>query len=941
MVLLSLRRIRTLTGVVRTSGRLLSPASAVLLGRDEELAAVRRTVGEARAGRSGVLVLEGEPGIGKTSLLRRAIAEAEDVRVLRAQGVESEAELAHAGLHELLRPILALVDQLPAPQAEALRGALLLAPVATVDRFAIYVAVVSLLAAAADQRPVLVVVDDGHWIDTASAEALTFAARRLDADGIAMLIALRRNGRSPFAAAPLPRLALRGLSREHAAALLAQAASCAVDRRVSERLHDTTGGNPLALLELAERLSKSELAGRAPLREALSPGGAIEETVARRVGALSEEARTALLVAAASDARRMDTILCAAEARGVTAAAFAEAEAAELVSVDGSTLRFQHPLLRSSVYASAPPGLRREAHLALAGCLGDDRPEERAWHLAAAALAPDESIAAALEEAAHRFSRRSGYSEAARALERAASLTPSDDVRARRLLAAAEAAWSSGSAAWAGELLAEALRLAHDPLLSADIEFRQATIEAWAGSTRGARDRYLAQAERLAPRDPDRAAAALAYAAALWAVAGDLGAAGSVAERAAELAASATVSPRTERIVAETLGTVLIMQGRATEGTRLVGRAAAWFEGEEQRGGSHYAALSLTWVEEYELARRLVEELVTTSRRHGDLRALAAGLEVLAELEYRVGDWQRAYAAASESTRLADETGQPVQHAYSAAVLAIVEAAQGRESAREHAQLALDLGQQRGLAMMTEYAGYALGLLELGLGRFDQAIDQLERAAVFARASGRGEPGVLQWGPDLVEAYVRAGRREQAREALGELEQLALETDRRWALAAVARCRALLAQDEEAETAFTEAALRHEVTPAPFERARNDLCYGEWLRRARRRRDAREALRRALAAFERLGAVPWAEAARRELDATGETIPRRDLGADEVLTAQELQVALVVAKGATNKEAATALFLSPKTIESHLSSAYRKLGVRSRTELARRLTAAP
>jgi len=911
-----------------------------LVGREDELAAIRGTLDRARAGASATLLLEGAAGIGKTSLLDHAVAAAEGFNVLTARGVEFEAEFAFAGLHELLRPILPLIDRLPPLQAEALAGALQIAPVEHLDTYSVSVALLSLLAAAAEEQPVLQIVDDAHWLDNASAAALAFAVRRLDADAVATFVAMRDGHDSPLVAASQQRMRVTGLARPEARDLLERMAGTTVSATVADELREATAGNPLALSELGQGLSAGELAGRTPLPEQLAAGAAIEAAFARRVGTLSAGAEEALLVAAASDAGRMDTILCAAAASGLGEAAFLEAESAGLIAVDRGTLRFEHPLLRSFIYGRASAARRRAAHLALAGCAPEDQPERRAWHRAAAALAPDEGVAAELESAAHAFSRRSGHVAAARALERAASLTPGDDARARRLLAAAESAWNAGSPAWAAELLAEALPLVRDPLLRADIEFRQTTIEAWAGAPHAARERYVTLAARLAAEDVDRAAAALSYAAAMLVVGGSVAEAHTVAARAAELAATGTVSSRTNRIVDETFGVILLMQGETEHGRERVVRAARWFEDAEDLGGSQYAALALAWVERYDDARRLLEPLIARSRQQGNLRALAAGLEVLAEVEFRTGEWQRAYAAASESVRLAQETDQPVQLAYSAGVLAIVEAAQGREEAPTHAALARELGAERGLDMMAEYAGYALGLFELGRGSIGAALAQLETAAAFARRSGRGEPGVLQWGPDLVEAYLRDGRVDMAAQALDELESMARATNRKWALAASARCRALLAEEgAAAESAYGEAASLHTTLSAPFERARNELGFGAWLRRSRRRREARDVLRSALATFERLGARPWAQAAHRELEATGEVVARDGGPAGGVLASQELQVAVVVAKGATNREAASALFLSPKTIESHLSSAYRKLGVRSRTQLAAALAA--
>lgn len=909
----------------------------MLAGREAELARIDRLLDDARAARSGVLVVVGEPGIGKTSLLEHAVVRADDMLALRAQGVETESELPFAALHELLGPIVDSIDEIPEPQAAALRGALLLETTDEVDPFAVYAAVLSTVAVASDRRPTVLVVDDAHWLDTASTEALAFAGRRLKSDCVAMLVALRPEAASPFLRAPFAQLLLAALDRSAAAQLMRDARGRAPGGRVVEQLVEATGGNPLALIELATELSDGEFDGRVPLRR-VPPTRIVEEAFAARLGPLPHTARTALLVAAASESDDMHELLSAAVTLGSDAGGFEVAEEARIVRIDEGTVHFAHPLLRAAVIAAASPAELRDAHRALANAVAGSRgPERRAWHLAAAALAPDEEIASALESAADSYRLRSGYLASARAVERAARLSPEDEKRAGRLVAAARSARRAGRAPWASEMLAEAVVLTTDPAVRTEIEFQRAAIEAWQGSLESAQGRYVRVADQIEGAEPARAAAALAYAAALSVVGGDTAGALATTRRAAALVERAAVDEKTEAQVLETLGCVLLLRGESDEGLALIRRVASWFEERGDPADSEYVAGCLIWIEEYARARQLLEALVDAARRGGDLRTLAEALEILSDLEFRTGRWSAALAAAAESTRLAEDTDQTVQLAYSLAALAVIEAAHGDEVCVGHAERARALATEYGLAVLTEFIGFALGLFELGTGSPERAAAHLDEVARYTERTGRGEPAVLPWAGDRIEALLLSNRVNEAEEGLATLERQAAATGRVWAHAAAARCRGLLAEDSEFAEHF-EDALRWEArAPVPFERARIELGFGQRLRRARRRSESRAHLRSALRLFESLGARPWVERTRRELQASGETMRPRDAAAADVLTSHELQVALLVASGASNREAAARLFLSPKTIESHLSSVYRKLGVRSRVALAQRM----
>jgi DNA-binding CsgD family transcriptional regulator len=910
----------------------------MLVGRTGECAGLDRLLEGVRAGRGGALALRGEPGTGKSALLAYAVEQATDVRVLVASGVPSESEIPFSALLELLRPVLAWLDELPRPQADALAGALALGPPVAGDRFAVYAATLSLLAHGADEAPVLGVIDDAQWVDASSADALLFAARRLGAERAGLLFAVHEDAAAPFEAAAVPTVAIGGLDREASTALLAQRAPDLAPA-VAEQLFRATAGNPLALVEIPALLSAGQLDGSEPLDDPIPAGAGAERAFLRRIAELPDATQRALLVAATAGSAEIAAIAGAIAVRGLDAAALEAAETAGLIVVDGVRLAFRHPLVRSSVYHGAAPSDRRAAHGALAAALGESSDphatERRAWHLAAAALAPDERVAEALDAAAAAAGERTGYAAAAAAFERAAELTPGADDQARRLLRAAEAWQLAGRSPRAVDLLDRALALAGDPLLRAAIHHLWGRIDTWRGPAAAAHERLVREAARVEPLAPERAAQMLTDAVTAFVVIGDIRGAVATAEQAYEAASRLGGTP--ELLAALQLGKALILHGDSVAGHPLIMRCDELADGLVHGIELAHCAPALMAVEEYEAARAVLDRLVDAARSAGAFGLLAYCLGALAELDVRTGRWTSAYAAGFEAVKLAEETGQDGQLSYNLARLARLEAAQGREDAcRAHADRALELAHELGFGSSVAFAESALGLLELGLGNPEAAGDRLRECGRLVERLEMREPGRLEWEPDLVEALARAGQLEAAEVALGRFEHRAVAAQRSWAIAAAQRCRGMLA-GEGFEACFEAALEWHDRTQTPFERARTQLCFGERLRRARRRSDARSQLRAAVEAFDRLGARLWAERARRELRASGQTARRRDPSTAERLTAQELQVALIVARGATNREAAAALFVSPKTIDSHLHSAYRKLGVRSRTELAERV----
>jgi DNA-binding CsgD family transcriptional regulator len=912
---------------------------AVLVGRAAECAQIERLLNAAHGGRSEVLIVRGEPGVGKSALLRYALGRATQagLTTISARGIESESEIPFAGLADLIRPVSQAISSIPETQQVVLAGALALGPPIPGDRFAVCAATLSLLAAAADQKPLLCVVDDIQWLDASSAEAIAFAARRVEAEGIGVLIALREGERATIDLSDFPTLRLHGLN-EQAAIDLLTATQPGLTAEVASRLNAAVRGNPLALLEIPVLLSEAEQSGTAPLPDPLPAGPNLERAFLRRVGGLPREAQRALVAAAASESGDMAQILRGLKLMQLPAGALDAAESAGLISIEGPQVTFRHPLIRSAIFQAADPVDRRNAHKALAEALDDEQfADRRAWHLAAAATAPDEAVAAALERTAQWSKSRRGYGEAARALIRAASLTPSPVSRARRLLDAAKALQLAGKSVDALGLLDGAISNLPDDAVRSEIELLRAEMEMWVTAPMTAHRRLVAEAARLEASDPNAAAIVLAEAVVACTMAAEISLALQTARRAHMLAARAhTPAPLLVDIV---LASALVLSGQADEASALIeqllGRVAA--SGPTDKRGMHYLIHLLLTCERIDQARLLLLRFISEARHAGAVGVLPYELALLSELEFRCGNLPAAYAAGTESVRLAHETAQGSSAGYSVVALARVEAAQGRElDCRGHVAAAVALAREHGNVSVFHYANAALGLLELGLGSLADATSRFETVVRLAHDNGVREPNQGQWQPDHIEVLTRLGRRDEANRALSAFEDDAVRTNRFWARATVARCRGYLAENGYAKH-FEDALQLHQSSPSPsaFEIARTQLCYGEVLRRKRDRIRAREQLGPALQAFEELGAEPWADRARAELSATGERARKRNVPSSRDLTPQELQIALAVAGGATNREAASRLFLSPKTVEAHLSSLYRKLEIRSRTDLAR------
>jgi DNA-binding CsgD family transcriptional regulator len=821
---------------------------------------------------------------------------------------------------------------LPAPQARALEAVLARRDAPPGDRFAIGAAVVSLLGCG--ERRSTVVVDDAHWLDAASADALLFAARRLRTEGVAMLVATRPGGVFDGERTGLPRLRIAGLDPDSARALLA-AEHGELPSGVVRLLVDHTQGNPLALLEMPRLLSDAQLAGVQPIDQPLPVGSTLQRALLGRLRGLPDEARRGLLVAAAGGSGRLQPMVDALAELGLSGAVLDAAEEAGALTIAGSRFEFAHPLLRSAIYHNASGPARREAHAALARATDG---EARAWHQAHAIVGEDESVAASLEAVGLDAGRRGAPAAAAAALERAACASAPGEKRVWRLTEAARNAQLAGHLNAAMRLLDDALAGVHGAVQRAHIQHVRGRILVSQGDSDLAFRLLTGEAERVRDLDPDRAAAMLAEACLHCLIETDIRRMIASAREARRVAERASLDVRAYTAVM--LACALIMSGERAEASILLDEflpvlragdpltEAGWLVG--------VAAHCYFWLDRYDVASDLLSRLIASARKASTPAALLLPLSCRAELDLRAGRWSIAAAQLHEAADLGEELADSVQAAYAYECLARLAAAAGDEPrCRDHARRAITIVEEHDMKLGRLYVASALGLLELGLGRVAATIQRLERVRHLADRNGLAEPNIVHWQPDLIEAYVRAGDLDAARHALDSLEQQAQRTGGHWALGTAARYRALLTDGPVAYDYF-DASLQHlEAVKAPFEIARTKLCRGERLRRAGHRNDARRILRDAREIFEELGATPWAARAASELRGTGAKPRRRtNHGARDELTAHELQVALVVAGGASNREAAAALFLSPKTIEFHLAHIYPKLGVRGRTELA-------
>jgi DNA-binding CsgD family transcriptional regulator len=886
-------------------------ATDPVLGRRDECAAIDRVLADARAGDSGVLVVRGEAGMGKSALLDYALAAASDLRVARVIGVDSEMELAFAGLHQLCGPMLDRFDRLPEPQRDALGTAFGLTAGAPPDRFLVGLAILSLLADVAGERPLVCVVDDAQWLDRASLETLAFVARRLFAESVALIFATRE---SEDELSGLPEVHVTGLSKTDSRALLSSVVSGPLDDGVRDRIVEETRGNPLALRELPRGLTLAELAGGFILPDA-PLSGRIEASFRQRLEPLPADTRQLVLAAAADPVGDAALLWRACERLDIRADAAAPAVEAGLLQA-GWRVTFFHPLVRSAVYRGAAPAERRAVHQALAQATDPELdPDRRAWHRAQAASGPDEDVAAELERSADRAQTRGGLAAAAAFLERSAALTVDPALRTERALAAAQAKHEAGAADAALDLLVLAERGPLDELQRARVErLRGRLAFAQRRGSELARETYL-----------EALGAALST-----------GQRETVVRAAQALRATPAATPPRAAELLLTGQALAITDGRAA-GMPVLKRALSAFRaepisGEDEMRGLLYACLVAIGLWDDESWHLLSARHVQLARDAGALSVLPLALEMHCASQVSAGEFAAARALVVEIEAITAAAGSaPLNDA--AVLLAGWRGSEG--PALERITSAIRDATERGEVTTITLAEYATAVLYNGLGRHDTALAAAQRSCEHHPA--KAYPKALI---EIVEAATRSGKPELAAAAFAQLCEATTSSGTDWALGLEARTRALRSEGEAAERSYREAIERLGRTRVRVELARAHLLYGEWLRRERRRLDAREQLRAAHDLCLKTGMDGFAERAARELLATGETARKRTVGTRDELTAQEGQIARLARDGLSNPEIGARLFISPRTVQYHLHKVFAKLDINSRAELDRVLVSA-
>ncbi len=900
----------------------------VLRGRRDECAALDALLAGVRVGRSGVLVLRGEAGIGKTALLRYLMESASDLTVARAVGVESEMELPFASLHQLSGPMLDRLERLPAPQREALEIVFALSAGAAPDRLLVGLGMLSLLSEVAEDGPLLCVVDDAQWLDHASALTLAFVARRLLAEPVGIVFAAREPGEE---LQHLPELPLLGLRNGDARALLESAVRFILDERVRERIIAETRGNPLALLELPRGFTAAELAGGFGLPAALSLQGKIEESFVRRIRAMSDDARRLLLVAAAEPVGDPLLLWRAARRLGVGPAAGEDAQRHGLLTIR-ERVTFRHPLVRSAVYGSATIGERRAAHRALADATDREAdPDRRTWHMAAAAPAPDEEIASELERSAGRAQARGGLAAAAAFLQRAVALTVDPEKRTDRALAGARASLDAGEFEVTRKLLSTAEAGTRDELQMAQVELLRGGIAFASSMGSAAPPLLLEAAERLARLDGKLAREVYLDAWGAGLFAGRLATGGDLFDvsRAVRSAPPPSWPLRPSDLLLDGLA-ALSTEGPVASASALRRATSAFLdEASEPQANFRWGWLAtipanVLWDENsmHAINSRQLQE----SRDTGALARLPIDLAAWAFLVAWRGDFGAASAAIAEAEAVTRATGSRLAP-YATVLLGALRGLEADSLPLIEAMIRDAEAGGQGIGV--QWAQWVSSILFNGLGSYDRALAAAERAAgemprLFISAWAR---------PELIEAAVRSGKPERASAALELLVEVTSTAGTDWAMGISARSRALLSEGKAAEGLYQEALDHLGRTRLRPELGRAQLLYGEWLRRKERRVDARAQLRAAHEQFTAIGMQAFAERARRELLATGERVRKRAEESRDELTAQERQIAGLARDGLSNQEIGARLFLSQHTVAYHLRKVFSKLEISSRNQL--------
>jgi DNA-binding CsgD family transcriptional regulator len=905
--------------------------SAGLIGRGAQCRQLDQLLSAVRAGHSGALVVRGEPGIGKTALLDYLTTHSPGCRVERTTGIQSELELAFAGLHQLCQPVLGHADNLTAPQRDALYTALGLSAGPAPDRFLVGLAVLGLLADVAQDKPLLCLVDDAQWLDRASAQVLAFAARRLGAESVGVVFAASSPTRE---LAELPALVVEGLRDDDARVLLDRALPGAIDAQVRDQIIAETRGNPLALLELPRGLTAAQLAGGFGYPGAIDVAGSLEESFRRRVDALPGPARQLLIIAAADPTGDAALVWRAASGLGFGVEAAVPAAQARLAEFD-ARVRFRHPLVRSAAYRSGSVRDTQRAHRALAA-VTDARldPDRRAWHLAQAAAGPDADIAGELERSAGRAQSRGGVAAAAAFLERSAVLTLAPEQRASRALAAAAAKLQAGDLNAARDLLAMAAAGPASEARQAHVELFRAQIVFAASRGSDASALLLTAARRMESVDTSLARSTYLEALSAGIFAGQLARPGSGLWEVARAALTAPRPPGPSRAPDLLLdGLAAYYTDGCAAGVPVLRTALAAFgdgmSAAEQLRWLWLACLTAVHVWDDDAWERLSARYLALARQTGALGEHALALSMRAHRLLLGGELTASQSLAAQAQAATEATGGTLAP-YGALSLAALRGDEPAVSALIDAASQEVTARGEGAGMTA--SGMATALLYLGHGRYQEALP----GAQLATASP-GTIGAPPWAlAELIEAAVRSGKTDLAADAYERLAGMTDASDTDWALGHQARASALLSQDAEADDHYREAIARLQRTGMRICLARAHLLYGEWLRRERRRTDARQQLRTAFDMLDSMGVAAFAERARRELLATGETARKRAIGSrNDLLTAQETQIARLARDGLSNPEIGARLYISAHTVQYHLRKVFAKLGITARSQLDR------
>jgi DNA-binding CsgD family transcriptional regulator/tetratricopeptide (TPR) repeat protein len=914
---------------------------SVLVGRDHELTVLRSYLADARAGTSSVLVLNGDPGIGKSALLAEARQAAEGV-VLSTVGVESESDIAYVNLADVFRHHYSYLKSIPERQADALASVFAIGPSKPADRFTVAAGTLNLLAAIAASGPVMVTIDDAQWLDQASLGALMFAGNRLEAEGIVLMFAVRSGQPVAQRLNRYRTLMLAGLEVSAARALVAGAGPQGMSEASTSRLVEESGGNPLALLTLPATMKPDDFTMWALSAEPLPISSVMEDAFRGSIRVLPNPTRRGLCLLAIMGGGTVEHFRSALARENLSFDDLDPAEDAGLITYQHGHPEFRHPLVRAAAYRTSSSAGRRRAHLLAAEVLEQSTSatalERRAWHLVAAHTAPNEALAQTFQAAADSELAAANFTVAGRLYKRSSELTPAGNVAMRRMLQAANALRLAGAIDEVRLLLRDAMSLGDDPGLRTAINYAHYRLQVFTGAMIDGRNGLMQTGAAAARHNPAQAAEIFGDAALANLVIGDIPSASSTAEQAMQLAMVPGGDPPLG--VAAINAMVKALAGDPVGARRLIHDRAEEIDALDPLGIDFSyqipLLLSIAYLasEEVDRARVVLGRAVEGARQRSAIGIIPFRLSSLARFEFWQGRWASALAMVHEAIRLADDTGWISERPSSLAALARIEAVTGHpEEARAHAMEAIEASEAMAAGTYRAFAQIALGVLELTAGDSAGAISHLEKVSAFSDEFGFSDSPLMWWSGDLLECYVSEGMEDAARGELGRLEKAAANPAMPTTAAVAARSRALL-EPASFENHMTEALRLHSISDMPFERARTELMIGRHLRRHNQSVKARSLLTSALALFDRLGAPDWASRARSELQATGIRIPQPAASGLATLTPQELQVALAVARGHSNREVAGQLFLSTKTVEFHLRNVFLKLGVNRRTRLA-------